>query len=273
MGCVSPLGTGHGDVLRRGSAAKATTRSSADYADTLLRLSAGRRRFPAPPAFGEGNIKLRIKNVPRYKRPARWAAAAAALLAVLVGAVCITNPVAGGTKTTSLIFPLYEDEKTAYNAEVFAQQVRVSFPRAAEWELRRAGEDSLLMNGAWSQVDIYDGDALIGTLGYNVIPGEADETDDLMAVYSQIALGNGYQFAVRDSYEAVRTWETGESALVDVYYAPGVSGRYPDGQINRGVVAYDRETGTFVAFDLDAGQVTEQQARRIAEQLVLEKAN
>ena len=91
---------------------KLTTRSSANYADTLLRLSAGRRRFPAPPAFGEGNIKLRIKNVPRYKRPARWAAAAAALLAVLVGAVCITNPVAGGTKTTSLIFPLYEDEKT-----------------------------------------------------------------------------------------------------------------------------------------------------------------
>ena len=90
-----------------------------------------------------------------------------------------------------------------------------------------------MMNGAWSRVDIYDGDTLIGTLGYNVIPGEADETDDLMAVYN----------------------------------APGVSGRYPDGQINRGVVAYDRETGTYVAFDLDAGQVTKQQARRIAEQL------
>ena len=40
------------------------------------------------------------------------------------------------------------------------------------------------MNGAWSRVDIYDGDTLIGTLGYNVIPGEADETDDLMAVYN-----------------------------------------------------------------------------------------
>ena len=122
----------------------------------------------------------------------------------------------------------------------------MSFPRAAEWELRKAGEDSLLLNGAWSRVDIYDGGARIGTLGYNIIPQEAD---------------------------AVRTWETGESALVDVYYAPGISDRYPDGQINRGVVAYDRETGTFVAFDLDAGLVTQQQARRIAEQLVLEKAN
>lgn len=252
---------------------KLTAGSSADYADTLLRLSAGRRRFPAPPAFGEGNIKMRIKNVLRCKKPARWVLIAAALLVIAVGAVCITNPVADGTRTTSLTFPYYEDEKTAYNAEIFARQVRVSFPHAAEWELRKAGEDSLLLSGAWSRVDIYDGDALIGTLGYNIIPQEADETDDPMAVYSQIALGNDYQFAVRDSYEAVRTWETGESALVDVYYAPGISDRYPDGQINRGVVAYDRETGTYVAFDLDAGLVTQQQARRIAEQLVLEKAN
>ncbi|SHN56563.1 M56 family metallopeptidase [Desulfitobacterium chlororespirans] len=43
------------------------------YAQSLLSLAAGRRFLNGSPlAFGEGNVKARIKNVLNYKKPANW---------------------------------------------------------------------------------------------------------------------------------------------------------------------------------------------------------
>jgi beta-lactamase regulating signal transducer with metallopeptidase domain len=45
----------------------------ADYSTSLLSLAAGRRLINGSPlAFGEGNIKGRIKNVLNFKKPAAW---------------------------------------------------------------------------------------------------------------------------------------------------------------------------------------------------------
>ncbi len=58
-----------------------------DYSSTLLSLSTGRRIIGGHPlAFGEGNIKGRIKNILNYKRPALWVIVIAFLI---VAAVCI----------------------------------------------------------------------------------------------------------------------------------------------------------------------------------------
>jgi len=58
-----------------------------EYSSSLLSLSAGKRTIGGCPlAFGEGNIKARIKNVLNYKKPAFWVVAAAV---VIVAAVCI----------------------------------------------------------------------------------------------------------------------------------------------------------------------------------------
>ena len=65
----------------------------ADYSQALLSCAAPKRAVAACPlAFGEGNIKTRVKSALHYKKPAFWVAAAA-VLAVVIEAVCfLTNP-------------------------------------------------------------------------------------------------------------------------------------------------------------------------------------
>ena len=65
----------------------------ANYSQALLSCAAPRRAVAACPlAFGEGNIKTRVKSALHYKKPAFWVAAAA-VLAVVIMAVCfLTNP-------------------------------------------------------------------------------------------------------------------------------------------------------------------------------------
>ncbi len=69
----------------------------ADYSASLLSLAAGRRLINGSPlAFGEGNIKGRIKNVLDYKKPAFWIILAA-VIAVAVICFCLTANPAGIT--------------------------------------------------------------------------------------------------------------------------------------------------------------------------------
>ena len=65
----------------------------ADYSQALLSCAApGRAVAACPLAFGEGNIKTRVKSALHYKKPAFWVAAVA-VLAVVIMAVCfLTNP-------------------------------------------------------------------------------------------------------------------------------------------------------------------------------------
>ena len=59
----------------------------ADYSQALLSCAAPKRAVAACPlAFGEGNIKTRVKSALHYKKPAFWVAAVA-VLAVVLGAV------------------------------------------------------------------------------------------------------------------------------------------------------------------------------------------
>ena len=65
----------------------------ADYAQSLLNLSVGHRRFAATPlAFGEGAPKARIKNVLRWKKPAAIGVAVAAVAVVALIVVLAANP-------------------------------------------------------------------------------------------------------------------------------------------------------------------------------------
>lgn len=65
----------------------------ADYSQALLSCAAPKRAVAACPlAFGEGNIKMRVKSALHYKKPAFWVAAAAVLAVVLVAVCFLTNP-------------------------------------------------------------------------------------------------------------------------------------------------------------------------------------
>lgn len=63
------------------------------YANLLLSLTTGRHTLNGSPlAFGEGNVKGRIKNVLNYKRPRFWIVAAAIIAVITIGIGLISNP-------------------------------------------------------------------------------------------------------------------------------------------------------------------------------------
>ena len=65
----------------------------ADYSQALLSCAAPKRAVAACPlAFGEGNIKMRVKSALHYRKPAFWVAAAAVLAVVIVAVCFLTNP-------------------------------------------------------------------------------------------------------------------------------------------------------------------------------------
>lgn len=64
------------------------------YSSSLLSLATGRRTWNGGPlAFGEGNVKNRIKNVLRYRKSGFWLLAGALIVVVGVGAGLLANPV------------------------------------------------------------------------------------------------------------------------------------------------------------------------------------
>lgn len=63
------------------------------YSQALLRCSVRRSPIAAGPlAFGEADVKKRVKNVLDYKRPAFWAAAVSLLAVVITGICFLTDP-------------------------------------------------------------------------------------------------------------------------------------------------------------------------------------
>jgi len=64
------------------------------YANSLLSLATERHILNGSPlAFGEGNVKDRIKNVLNYKKPTFWLIAVALVVAVAAGIGLLANPV------------------------------------------------------------------------------------------------------------------------------------------------------------------------------------
>ena len=65
----------------------------AEYAKTLLHFTVGKRKAAGMPlAFGEGDVKSRIKNVMNYKKPAAAAGIIGAMICLGGGICFLTNP-------------------------------------------------------------------------------------------------------------------------------------------------------------------------------------
>ncbi len=70
-----------------------------DYATSLLRLSVGRKRLSGVPlAFGEGNVKKRIKHVLQYKKPLLAVAGGVFLCCVILAVFAFSSPRGETTK-------------------------------------------------------------------------------------------------------------------------------------------------------------------------------
>lgn len=81
------------------------------YANSLLSLAMGGYIIKGSPlAFGEGNVKGRIKNVLNYRKPPFWVIVVSIIIVTIIGIALITNPKQGD--------PMKKDEIDIENSKV-----------------------------------------------------------------------------------------------------------------------------------------------------------
>lgn len=75
----------------------------ADYSQALLNCSVNQSTITACPlAFGEGNVKKRVKTVLNYKKPAFWIVAVAIIACAIISVCFLTDPVEYGVRSISI---------------------------------------------------------------------------------------------------------------------------------------------------------------------------
>ena len=93
-----------------------------DYSQTLLRVSSRRRWTAAMPlAFGEGNVKERVVNVLKWKKPRMWVSVMCGMVCAVLIAACGGNPVVETTLPEET--PAQETERFREEEERFREEL------------------------------------------------------------------------------------------------------------------------------------------------------
>ena len=109
----------------------------------------------------------------------------------------------------------------------------------------------------------------LGCCAYREVEG-AEE--DPQAIYSQLALGNGWRFDVREKYDVVNDAGWGETARTEVYCSAAFLRPFvenPEEKRNEGILRYDRFLGCFAALELETGVLSEEELDNLAWTLFL----
>lgn len=88
------------------------------YSSSLLAVSARQSGLTSPLAFGENDVKTRIRNILRYKKPAFWVLMAALALGVILAFCLLANP-------AEQWIPLLEQEDLPYHGGSWAEKIQV----------------------------------------------------------------------------------------------------------------------------------------------------
>ncbi len=87
------------------------------YANSLLSLAVGKHILNGSPlAFGEGNVKRRIKNVLSYKKPKVWVILFSIIIVTAIGIGLVTNP----RSTISFNGSSYRVKEILYQAGIYS---------------------------------------------------------------------------------------------------------------------------------------------------------
>lgn len=274
----------------------------ADYSETLLSLATGREIFAGTPLFfGEGDTKLRIKNILRYKKPTMFVSLSGMLVIAVLCIGCMSNP-AGETGSQNNM-PISADKETKgevsdtedssmERVENSAGVSEVRYPQLQlptqplesftvcltlpeGWMLGQRepdGEDIAGLEvkeiiGTFSTTYIFDeGGICVGKIGRNYYELYEGAEDNPQAIYNQVALGNHYQFDVRNTYEIVRSDDIIETGTANVLYSEPAN----DGgttRTNYGILSRSKESLVYVVLELESGLVSEEDVTSIAESI------
>ena len=113
----------------------------ADYSRALLQVATqGRFPGPAPLAFGETDVKTRIKNALNWKKPTIWVSLAALALCAALVAVCVTNP--GGKRSLKELLGVPLDQVTHVEAQTIVGRFADGKLQNDRYQLTLEGEEA-----------------------------------------------------------------------------------------------------------------------------------
>lgn len=166
---------------------------------------------------------------------------------------------------TTIDFPASDFGKTEYNASAFEiTPFSVSFSLPDKWstEELQTTEDYEFLSAFSKHIINNENGLCVGVVGYNVYEPLKGGEDDPRAIYSQLALGNNYQFDVRNTYEVAKETANGITEVVDVMYSASIN----DGKEkqNIGVLSYNRDLLVYIAFEFESSALTSEQIDSIA---------
>ncbi len=80
-----------------------------NYCESLLQLASSKNHFVGNPvAFGESDVKVRMKNLLNYKKPVFWVSAAVIAVIIVVAISCLSSPRGGEIYETSVTAEMTE---------------------------------------------------------------------------------------------------------------------------------------------------------------------
>lgn len=103
------------------------------YCQSLLGFATGHAGLGTPLAFGESDAKERVKQVLRYKRPARWLTACASLAAVALGLFVMADPVEATLTDYYAPMPTYEEQMRNSDSEKMVYLPRYATKPTVPW--------------------------------------------------------------------------------------------------------------------------------------------
>ena len=98
-----------------------------------------------------------------------------------------------------------------------------------------------------------------GCQAYDPAEGESPA-----AIYASVRMGSVYRFAVDAATQPFCQTDTGSTLLTQVLYQDGADAPQ---QQNWGILSHNSEQGVFAAIELDAAQVSQEQAEFLAQAL------
>lgn len=184
-------------------------------------------------------------------------------------------------ETNTIRFPAYATENprdlpyfdALNNTPPFA--VQVDFP--ASWTVQQTKGDETTPTGELhSKVYIYDADKLIGYIGFAIFEPytkEIEQEQYYKTVYPTLRLPS---IAIWDPYTAVKTTDSAETGIVDIWYLdPNEIDNYPGAMASvpqletTGILSYDKERKVYIGIAFMPDTVDKAQAEAIAKTVSL----
>jgi beta-lactamase regulating signal transducer with metallopeptidase domain len=220
------------------------------YSTSLLSLAAGRRLINGSPlAFGEGNIKGRIKNVMSFKKPGLWVLIVTTAVVVAAAMCLLTNPPKALEPTSPVL---------SLNQEVGADMA----------ELDYASDDIVIFHGYFG-LFVYDLNSkkIIRSLDLNPIGCTATQGDNYCDVtvspdgntvqLHPMNSKNMYVYTVSNNTLQETVYERMENRFADFVDIVDIVGYQNAGNYSHSAVKFDAgEYGYLHASDLTLGTLT-----------------